>query len=328
MKKHLSIFKCPGCAADLEINGTSITCVSRKHVFMIKEGIPLLCKTPTDGQGVTNKIKEFYEQHPLPNYDEIDNTDRLISKAKDSVFGHLLNEQIGYNTKLLEIGCGTGQLSNFLATKERWVFGADLSFGSLRLGNNFKNENEIKRVGFYQMDLFKPIFKDKSFDFVISNGVLHHTEDAYKGFVSILKLLKKDGYIIVGLYNKYGRLPTDIRRFLINTFGKKFKDLDPYMKTKNTGAAKKEIWFLDQYKNPHETKYTIEDVVAWFDKNNVEFVKCIPSANIFNNFSQDEKLFEKTEKINKFSALISQLLFALRGSMEGGLFVMIGKKNE
>ena len=31
--------------------------------------------------------------------------------------------------------------------------------------------------------------------------------------------LKKDGYIVIGLYHKYGRIFTKIRQFLIKVFG-------------------------------------------------------------------------------------------------------------
>ena len=52
------------------------------------------------------------------------------------------------------------------------------------------------------MNLFRPVFKAETFDVVICSGVLHHTSDPLTGFQSISKLVKKGGYIIIGLYNK------------------------------------------------------------------------------------------------------------------------------
>ena len=48
----------------------------------------------------------------------------------------------------------------------------------------------------------------KKFDLVSSIGVLHHTHDCLKSLkIVIKKYLKKDGYLFLGLYHKYGRKP-------------------------------------------------------------------------------------------------------------------------
>ena len=61
--------------------------------------------------------------------------------------------------------------------------------------------------------------------------MLHHTGDTFRAFTQILKYLKKDGYIILGLYNKIGRFRTNIRRFLFKFFGKKIIHiLDPVVR--------------------------------------------------------------------------------------------------
>ena len=50
---------------------------------------------------------------------------------------------------------------------------------------------------------------------------LHHTKDPYGAFKILVKSLKPNGYILIGLYNKYGRLRTLIRRYIFKFFGKK-----------------------------------------------------------------------------------------------------------
>ena len=44
------------------------------------------------------------------------------------------------------------------------------------------------------MNLFKPCFKENSFDVLISNGCLHHTSDPKKAFSTVSKILKKWNY--------------------------------------------------------------------------------------------------------------------------------------
>ena len=121
------------------------------------------------------------------------------------------------------------------------------------------------------MNLFRPCFKPESFDLVISNGVLHHTSDPYLAFKSISNLVKPNGYIIIGLYHKYGRLYTNVRQKLIQNFGEGFKFLDKRTTDTKISKEKRYAWLRDQYKNPHETSHTLNEVKGWFEKHNIDF---------------------------------------------------------
>ncbi len=57
--------------------------------------------------------RSFYEEAPFPNYDDLDSPESLRLKAERGVFARLLTEQIPFGSRILECGCGTGQLSNF-----------------------------------------------------------------------------------------------------------------------------------------------------------------------------------------------------------------------
>lgn len=98
------------------------------------------------------------------------------------------------------------------------------------------------------MNLFRPIFKEESFPVVICTGVLHHTSDPFAGFQSISKLVRKRGYILVGLYNKYGRITTNIRRIIFKIFKDNFKSLDPHLRRKEIDEIRKLTWFKDYTK--------------------------------------------------------------------------------
>ena len=142
----------------------------------------------------------------------------------------MLAEQIPPSSRVLEIGCGTGQLSNFLAaTTMNRVYATDMTKASLRLGQKFAPDNKIGGIEFLQMNLFRPCIRPSSMDIVISNGVLHHTYDTRAAFLSISRLVKAGGYIIVGLYNRTGRLRTDIRRWMLRVFGETILVLDPHL---------------------------------------------------------------------------------------------------
>ena len=87
-------------------------------------------------------MKAFYEENPFPNYDDLDSVGSLMQKAKEGIFAKVLDEQLPFGIKVLECGCGTGQLSIFLSIANRSVFGVDMCLNSLKLGQAFKEKYE------------------------------------------------------------------------------------------------------------------------------------------------------------------------------------------
>ncbi len=327
---HRAIFACPLCGGELVFETKTIACAGCSRVFKQDHDIPLLfCGEEALGKGdVTDIVRSFYEETPFPNYEDIDSKWRLIEKAERSLFADLLNKQIRYNVKILDAGCGTGQLANYLGIASgRTVFAADMSLNSLKLAIAFKYKCNIENTAFLQMNLFRPVFKPETFDMVISNGVLHHTSDPYAAFRSLLRLVKKEGFIAVGLYNKYGRIPRDLRRLIFRLTGDRFHSLDPRLR-QDTTELRKHTWFADQYLNPHESRHTMDEVLRWFNRNGVEFINSIPKPSPFGSFSENEKLFKKNPVETRLERLLVQLGMCLSGAKEGGLFIMIGRKEK
>lgn len=271
-------------------------------------------------------MRAFYEKTPFPNYDDFDDAGSLVQKARQGVFAQLLDEQVPFGTRILEVGCGTGQLTNFLSIANRTVIGADFCLNSLRLGQEFKEKNHLDRAHFMQMNLFQPAFRAGTFDLVISNGVLHHTADPALAFKSIARLVRPNGYILIGLYHKYGRLVTDARRWIFRFSGDRFQFLDPNMRKVESSAEKKRAWFMDQYKNPHESKHTIGESIGWLEDNGFEFVNSIPGTVPFRPFTTSEKLFVPHEKGSALDHFLVETGMMFTGSQQGGFFIVIGKK--
>jgi SAM-dependent methyltransferase len=329
MRAHLEIFACPSCRGDLEIAGDIIKCIKCRNSFNVEDDIPLLFWPHEEKdlkKNITETVKAFYEKTPFPDYEEFDSIGSLVQKAQMAFFPRMLNEQVPFNIRVLEVGCGTGQLSNFLGSAHRNVFAADICLNSLKLGQKFKQKNDLDRVGFYQMNMFMPIFKEESFPLVICNGVLHHTSDSFAGFKSISKLVKKGGYILIGLYNKYGRLITDVRRVIFNITGDRFKFLDPRLRGQDRGEAKKTAWFADQYKHPREAKHTMGELLNWFDETGFEFVYGVPNPKAFSTMTSNDLIFKKHSHGNWLDHFLTQTNLFLKGSKEGGFYTMIGRK--
>jgi SAM-dependent methyltransferase len=303
-------------------------CSTCRATYTTEDDIPLLFHPhdPASREDVTEIVKQFYEENPFPNYDDYDSSESLREKASRAVFPRLLDEQMPEGALVLEVGCGTGQLSNFFGTRwNRRVFGSDLCLNSLRLANGFRRRCQIRNTCFLQMNLFRPAFQEQVFDVVICNGVLHHTADPAGGFESIARLVKPNGVVVLGLYNRIGRLTTDLRRFLFRLSGDRLTVLDGHMRNKTYNKARKRAWFMDQYKNPHESKHSYDEVLGWFERSGFEFLLSIPKTDP-GSFRDDEELFAPHDKGTRATRFLTQLGILVRGGVDGALFVMIGRK--
>jgi carbamoyltransferase len=311
------------------------TCCARNArtggTYPVEEGIPRLF-VPTNldelaGRDVTDLVKQFYEKTPFPNYEDIDTPRALLEKARAGLFARHLNDQIPYDARVVEIGCGTGQLTNFLSIAHRSAIGIDVCLNSLRLAHRFKSENGLERAAFAQMNLFRPALKDEFFDVVISNGVLHHTGDCRVAFGRIGRLVRPGGHLVVGLYNSYSRSLHYARVRLYRLTGLAGRALDPHFR--DTGSdGRRDAWFQDQYCHPHETAHTIDEVLHWMDEDGFEFVNSIPKPALGPALGERERLFERRPRGTPASRVASQMAALANGYREGGFFIMIGRRRE
>jgi SAM-dependent methyltransferase len=279
-----------------------------------------------DDSDVTQRVKDFYEENPFPNYQDHESVRSLIDKSRAGGYAHALQQAIPFNSTVLDVGCGTGQLTNFLGVSCRRVIGTDLCLNSLKLGEEFRAAHDLSRVGFAQMNLFRPAFRPESFDVVLCNGVLHHTSDPRGGFEGLVPLVKPGGRIVVGLYNRWGRWMMDARRAAFRVTGGRARWLDPYIRTSVLSEDKERAWFMDQYRHPHESKHSMGEVLRWFEECGLEFVRGIPSPVLDGEPMRPRELFSQQRSGGRVDRLLSQAAQVVSGNREGGFFVMIGRK--
>jgi 2-polyprenyl-3-methyl-5-hydroxy-6-metoxy-1,4-benzoquinol methylase len=282
-----------------------------------------------------SKVKSFYKDDPFPNYELSDDKASIVLKGDKNSYTKNLKKFVGHGKKILEIGAGTCQLSTYLAIGNNNVITAfDLNYESLKVGYNFAKKNEIKNIIFVCGDIFDDIFKENTFDFVLCNGVLHHTKDTYLSFKTSLKWLKKDGFVLIGLYNKIGRVRTKIRKYFFKIFGKKYLMIfDPVLRKIDKNSKKKiDAWIKDQYQHPVERSHSFDEVLKFFKKSNIEFINSYPSCEPFQNDGNDndkvlKQLFTKGNFFSFYQRILSQILMIFdRPGSEGGLFLFLGKK--
>ena len=324
------ILECPEAREPIHVDRDQFIVPSTGKRYSVADGIPNLFVPNTgapEGTDVTELVKQFYEETPFPNYDDFDSRESLATKAQNSIFAAMLDAQIPKGAVVLEAGCGTGQLTNFLGMSwRRRVFGGDICLNSLRLAKAFRDRCSIRNAAFLQMNLFHPPFRDESFDLIISNGVLHHTGDPEGGMVALAKKLKPGGIITIGLYNNYARLPTLWRRWLFERFGASMHFLDPRLRDSRLNIRRLRAWYTDQYKHPYESKHSMDEVLKWFARHGIEFLSGIPHPD-GTAFSSEDKLFECHSLGSRLTRESTQLGMLLAGGTDGGLFIVIGRKS-
>jgi SAM-dependent methyltransferase len=217
-------------------------------------------------------------------------------------------------------------LANFLGVSCRRVVGTDLCLNSLRLGERFRSDQGLDRVNIVQMNLFRPAFKPKQFDVLLCNGVLHHTSDPRGGFLGLVPLVRPGGYVVIGLYNRWGRLMTDARRWIFGLTRGRARWLDPYLRSVRLSPDKERAWFADQYRHPHESKHTIGEVQEWFAGAGLEFVRGLPSVVPSGEPLPAEGLFSPQPPGSALEHFLVQSAHVWTGSREGGFFLMIGRR--
>src|SRR4051812_34522907 len=115
MQAFLDLLACPACGGALD---RAWTCSECSMQYGATDDVPDL---RLDGDGCTNKVREFYEVAPFPGYRPRDSLQALRARAEKSEFARLLDAAISADARILEIGCGTGQMSLYLASADRIV---------------------------------------------------------------------------------------------------------------------------------------------------------------------------------------------------------------
>ncbi len=93
--------------------------------------------------------------------------------------------------KILEIGCGNGELSVWFAKNGAEVYGVDISDESIKIAERRSAENNTQNnTHFYACPAEQTSFEDNFFDIVFINVSLHHLEIdiALKEFKRVLKI--------------------------------------------------------------------------------------------------------------------------------------------
>jgi len=312
-----ALLACPACGGAL---AASWRCEGCGLAFEVVDGVPAL-RLP--GGERTEAVRDFYTETPFPNYPPEASLSWLRARASRSEFAQSLDAAIAPDARILEIGCGTGQMSLFLARGDRLVISADLTRASLMLAADAARRFGVRGVSFIETDLARPALQPGAFDVVYCSGVLHHTPDPRRSFARIARLARPGGMIVLGLYNAVARLPLRLRRVTARLTGERWIPFDPILRDRAGEPERRAAWLRDQYRHPEEHRHTLREVRRWFAENGVSFVRSYPP--VLGGEVAPASLFAPEEDDWAFGDWLTQLGWMAALSQEGGLFVTVGQ---
>ena len=124
--------------------------------------------------------------------------DNLIAPNQDRMFGEIKN-LIAPNSKVIDVGCGTGRFSFTISEKASKVVGIDLSNKNILTANQTLQKNPNNKISFLHTNLANLVLQNHHFDYAVMTYVIHevNSEDRIPLKNEMAKIADK---IIIGDY--------------------------------------------------------------------------------------------------------------------------------
>ncbi|MFT7243720.1 MAG: 2-polyprenyl-3-methyl-5-hydroxy-6-metoxy-1,4-benzoquinol methylase [Candidatus Azotimanducaceae bacterium] len=160
---------------------------------------------------VSIDVMHQYEENPYPRWQHVFVPNRKVGYLES--YAYL--EQSAANRKrfnkqlnCLIAGCGTGKQPLSLASycKDISIKAMDLSLPSLGYAKRKAEELGLSEsVEFVQGDILELDALEEKFDVIECSGVLHHMQNPEQGLQALLRRLRKNGMLRLGLYSRIAR---------------------------------------------------------------------------------------------------------------------------
>ncbi len=154
-----------------------------------------------DKAKVNNEIYDNYGDR----WYEADDDPVALLRAESKTKTPWILKKIAYykllhpETKVLDVGCGAGFLSNELAKAKMQVTGVDLSGDSLKVAAKY---DITKSVHYQVADAYHLPFADQTFDVLTAMDFLEHVEQPAEVIKEFSRVLKPKGLFIFHTFNR------------------------------------------------------------------------------------------------------------------------------
>ena len=224
----------------------------------------------------------------LENKKSLKRLQKLIDTKRFGVKKNFFCEKI-----CLDAGCGSSYHGsiNLIKLGAKKVTGMDLDNTIL------KNKKKLKKIlnqDFSKLDIkigsvLKMPFKKDLFDFVLCQGVIHHTTNPKKGFKECYRVLKKNGYAYFQMNGKGGLINEFVMTYLRDYYSenKQFKN---FVDNANQNNLKKYLLYIKKNLviNNVESNSFLESLAKLIDEDLILSLKDRICSPIYEKYSYEE----------------------------------------
>jgi len=155
------------------------------------------------------KIVDFWSKHPLGSYEIKEDLvsgeyfrslERIREDSSRFVMDFYKFEKMK-EKKVLDIGCGPGWITHKYAQHGANIYSIDLTLTAIKLAKRYLTQDRLNSI-LLVSDAENIPYKNAIFDFVICDGVLHHTTGTEQGVGEVYRVLSKGGRAAVSFYYK------------------------------------------------------------------------------------------------------------------------------
>lgn len=138
---------------------------------------------------VRDANKAVYNAKTVEEYER--NESIFSQQRQEEILGNLRRiRRLNGGGRLLDVGCGTGNVARLAASVFPTVFGADIGYKLL-----VRSARQRKEIAFTGAEGENLPFRDRSFDCVSMYAFLHHVLDPRRVFEEAFRLLKSGGVL-------------------------------------------------------------------------------------------------------------------------------------
>lgn len=207
---------------------------------------------------------------------------KRIINEKNFTYRHILttiNKFLISRRKILDIGCGAGTISLYLASKGHHVLGIDISQSAVNAANKSAKILRLKNISFERMNFPYELPTDK-YDFIICSEVIEHIQDDNLALKKIFSLLKRGGVAFIstpsknaplhklGLVKKFDEKVGHLRRYTLEELVEKTRACGfKILETKKIEGIVRNFLFLNPIagKFVKLIKFFISEIVTYAD---------------------------------------------------------------
>ena len=187
----LADFICPACRSPLLAVEGSLRCANCQATYPVRDGIARF--VPAE-----NYSQSFGLQWNLHRRTQLDST---IGKP---ISEHRLYQATGWarelrGQRILEAGSGAGRFTEVLCRTGAEIYSFDYSSA---VEANRQNNGGQPTLHLFQADMFHIPLRDAWFDHVLCLGVLQHTPDPERAFLSLAHHVKPGGDLVIDVYRR------------------------------------------------------------------------------------------------------------------------------